>query len=137
MKRVLLLFAMVVATVVSATAQNEYFGQPVVFKLASGDSLVAEMSLLGLQPRVENGEIVWFVNQRHDNAVKNVKSINIRSYKQAEAMARQALVKFYKAMDGDHWTNNTNWCSNKPLDEWFGVSMSDRSYVWNLDLRKI
>ena len=135
MKRVLLLFAMVVATVVSATAQNEYFGQPVVFKLASGDSLIAEMSLLGLQPRVENGEIVWFVNSRHDYAVKNVKSINLRPYKQAETMARQALIKFYKAMDGDHWTNNTNWCSSKPLDEWFGVSMSDRSHVWNLDLR--
>lgn len=135
MKRVLLLFAMVAATVVSANAQNEYFGQPLVFKLASGDSLIAEMSVLGLKPRVENGEIVWNLHGRQDFVVKDVKSINLRPHKQAEAMARQALIKFYKAMDGDHWTNNTNWCSNKPLDEWFGVSMSDRSYVWTLNLK--
>ena len=135
MKRVLLLFAMVASTFVSAIAQNEYFGQPLVFKLASGDSLIAEMSVLGLKPRVENGEIVWILDGRQDLVVKDVKSINLRPHEQSMEMARQALIKFYKAMDGDHWTNNTNWCSNKPLDEWFGVSTSDRSYVWNLDLK--
>ena len=39
-----------------------------------------------------------------------------------EAIDRAALIDFYKATDGDNWTNNENWCSDKPLDEWFGVS---------------
>lgn len=38
---------------------------------------------------------------------------------------REALVAFYKAMDGDHWKNNTNWCSDKPLNEWYGVGTTD------------
>ena len=34
---------------------------------------------------------------------------------------REALIAFYKALDGDNWTNNTNWCSDKPLSEWEGI----------------
>lgn len=33
---------------------------------------------------------------------------------------RSALVALYEATDGDNWTNNTNWCSDKPIDEWYG-----------------
>lgn len=35
---------------------------------------------------------------------------------------RQALIAFYKATDGDNWNDNTNWCTDKPLSEWKGVS---------------
>lgn len=31
------------------------------------------------------------------------------------------LTLFYESANGDHWINNTNWCSNKPISEWFGV----------------
>ena len=34
---------------------------------------------------------------------------------------REALIAIYKALDGDNWRNNENWCSDKPLDEWAGV----------------
>jgi len=34
---------------------------------------------------------------------------------------RNALIAIYKALDGDNWTNNTNWCSDKPVSEWEGV----------------
>ena len=37
---------------------------------------------------------------------------------------REALIAFYKATGGDNWTNNTNWCSDKPVNEWFGVTAS-------------
>lgn len=46
---------------------------------------------------------------------------------------REALIEFYKATDGDHWKNNTNWCSDKPLDEWYGVRTSV-GCVYNLQL---
>ncbi len=35
---------------------------------------------------------------------------------------RDVLIAFYKATGGDNWTNNTNWCSDKPLSEWYGVT---------------
>ena len=33
------------------------------------------------------------------------------------------LVALYDATNGDNWTNNDNWCTDKPLSEWYGVTM--------------
>ena len=38
-----------------------------------------------------------------------------------QKVEREALIAFYHATDGDHWKDNTNWCSDKPLNEWYGV----------------
>ncbi|MBQ8484105.1 MAG: hypothetical protein IJ504_07380 [Bacteroidales bacterium] len=37
---------------------------------------------------------------------------------------RSALIDLYNATDGDNWKNNENWCSDKPLSEWYGVRMN-------------
>lgn len=37
------------------------------------------------------------------------------------ALEREALIAIYNALDGDNWTNNENWCSDKPVGEWYGV----------------
>lgn len=34
---------------------------------------------------------------------------------------REALIAFYNALDGPHWKNNTNWCSDQPVGTWYGV----------------
>ena len=47
---------------------------------------------------------------------------------------RQALIEFYKATNGDNWVNNTNWCSDKPVGEWYGVSVDGQGRVSNLRL---
>ena len=39
-----------------------------------------------------------------------------------EAIERAALTEFYSVAGGDSWVNNTNWCSDRPLNEWFGIS---------------
>ena len=52
----------------------------------------------------------------------DLKSIDFYTPEQSLASARQALVDFYNATDGDHWKINTNWCSDKPIDEWYGVT---------------
>ena len=39
-----------------------------------------------------------------------------------DSVQRAALVAFYKATDGDNWKDNTNWLSDKPLNEWYGVT---------------
>ena len=33
------------------------------------------------------------------------------------------MIEFYKATNGDNWKNNTNWCSDKPLNEWYGINV--------------
>ncbi|WP_367278180.1 hypothetical protein [uncultured Bacteroides sp.] len=41
-----------------------------------------------------------------------------------EQQEREALIAFYEATGGSQWTDNTNWCSDKPVSEWYGVSTS-------------
>ena len=40
----------------------------------------------------------------------------------------------YEATDGDNWENNTHWLSDKPLDEWFGVTTDENGRVIRLQL---
>ena len=48
-------------------------------------------------------------------------------------LEREALIALYKATNGDNWTNNTNWCSDKPISEWYGITVQDGE-LW-IDLR--
>ena len=41
------------------------------------------------------------------------------------AADRTALEAIYRATGGDDWTNNTNWLSNAPLEDWYGVEVTD------------
>lgn len=43
-----------------------------------------------------------------------------------EDAIREMLIKFYHDTGGDNWTRNDNWCSDKPIDEWYGVDYYDR-----------
>ena len=47
---------------------------------------------------------------------------------------RAALVVFYEATGGRHWTQNTNWLSDRPIDEWYGVTVDDDERVTRLVL---
>ncbi len=47
---------------------------------------------------------------------------------------RAALEALYWATDGDNWTNNTNWLTDQPLDQWHGVTTNPDGRVTILDL---
>ncbi len=38
---------------------------------------------------------------------------------------RAALEALYHATGGDDWTDNTNWLSDEPLEEWYGLGIRD------------
>ena len=44
-----------------------------------------------------------------------------------------ALVAIYDATDGDNWNNNTNWKSQEPIGDWYGVTVENGA-VTELDL---
>ena len=39
---------------------------------------------------------------------------------------REVLVQLFNSLDGENWTNNTNWLTERPIREWYGV-ISDAS----------
>ena len=49
---------------------------------------------------------------------------------------RDALIALYDATDGDNWTTNTNWKSDKPLGEWYGVTTNTEGRVTALRLSR-
>lgn len=34
---------------------------------------------------------------------------------------REILEAFYRSADGDNWSRHDNWCTDKPLNEWYGI----------------
>ena len=49
---------------------------------------------------------------------------------------RKALIAFYNATGGDNWTNNENWCSDKPVGEWYGIDVNEKGAVVNISLSR-
>ena len=47
---------------------------------------------------------------------------------------RAALVALYNATDGPNWVDNTNWLTDAPLGEWYGVDTNAAGRVVRLDL---
>ena len=47
---------------------------------------------------------------------------------------RAALVALYTATDGPNWVDNTNWLTNAPLGEWYGVETDASGRVVGLEL---
>ena len=45
-----------------------------------------------------------------------------------------ALEALYIATNGANWTNNTNWLSDRPLDEWHGITTNRDGTTIQLDL---
>lgn len=105
-------------------AQKNFDGQHVNIKCMTGDSIQYDLSLAydRFKPVVQDGKIVWQFKGRADFSLENVESVDFRSFEYDERESRKALIEFYKAMDGDHWTRNDNWCSDKPIWEWYGIN---------------
>ena len=46
-----------------------------------------------------------------------------------------ALGALYSLTNGPNWTDDTNWLTDAPVDDWFGVDTDDSGRVTRLDLR--
>ncbi len=45
-----------------------------------------------------------------------------------------ALVAFYNSTNGSSWTDHTNWLTDKPIDQWVGVTLNVAGRVIDLSL---
>ncbi len=144
----MLLFALLPFT--GWAQQKNYDGQHVSIKKTTGDSIQYDISwnrLDNFRPVIRNGKIVWSFNgwkdKRIDKEVKkdvleeffsldNVESIDFRSKEFDEVEVRKALIEFYNEMDGDNWPEEykTNWCSDKPIWEWYGINGDMNQVPW-------
>ena len=119
-----------------------YYGQHVSMKRTTGDSIQYDISKSGqFRPVVRDGKVVWSfqnwvqkegtdeIELKEKFALDNVESIDFRSKEYDETEVRKALIEFYNAMDGPNWTHQENWCSDKPIWEWYGVNGCDENNI--------
>ncbi len=87
---------------------------------ASADTAIAAVDSTGLVTTVDYGtvEITATSDSLADTARVEI------VFKLSN---RQVLDSLYRLTGGDDWTDTTNWLSDKPLDEWYGVETSDSS----------
>ncbi len=52
----------------------------------------------------------------------------------AQSPDRAALEALYRATNGPDWTNNTNWLTDQPINQWHGVTTSADGRVTHLHL---
>ena len=72
-----------------------------------------------------------------DNAVAKGSVLNNtwgHGFAQLPSPDREALVAFYNATGGAHWTDNTNWLTNAPVGQWYGVTTDANGWVTELNL---
>ena len=93
----------------------------------SSDEAVATVSAQGLVTAVKNGVT-------RITAESGMVSDSIEVTVRATSADRETLTMIYNAMSGADWTNNTNWLSDKHVDEWYGVNTDENGRVKTLNL---
>lgn len=61
--------------------------------------------------------------------------IDVDEHQLQLAKERTALEGLYEALDGNNWWSKENWCSDKPISEWVGISVNREGYVIGINLR--
>ena len=95
----------------------------------SDNESVATVSEKGVVTGVAEGTTTIIVNVGEKSATCQV-TVKPSIYE----MERSALIEFYQALDGDHWKDNTNWCSDKPVFQWYGVRTDSKGRVSWIEL---
>lgn len=89
---------------------------------SSSDEAIATVDGQGLVAAVGSGTAQ--ITARSE-AVSSVSSVTVKG----AGLDRETLTVLYHATNGDEWTNNDNWLSDEPLDNWYGVTTDDSGEV--------
>lgn len=101
------------------------------FDVSVSDEWIQQIGTRGLVDTGLNFTILENTERKEREGTITVKDKNsdkqqIVTVKQTTTdLEREALIALYKATNGEHWTNNDNWCSDKPITEWYGVHKDD------------
>ena len=95
---------------------------------ASADTRVARVDTAGLVTARSSG--VTMVTATYDTVTTGVAEVAVK----LSGSDRVALEAFYRATGGDDWNDNTNWLSDEPLGDWYGVAGDGIGRVIYLEL---
>ena len=110
-------------------------GDTLLFVARSSDPTVAAIAVEGAVLRVHarvpgQAEVSVVVRDPRELEVQDAFAVSVSA-----SLDREVLVAFYEATDGPNWKDNTNWLTDAPLGEWYGVSVNGEGRVVGLELR--
>ena len=111
------------------TDQNGHAISDATVTWASRDTTVATVSatgVIGVVTPVSDGSTVV---EASVGAVAGTAPVTVQ-------VTRAVLLKFYEALDGPGWTDNTNWGTDAPLGTWHGVETDSEGRVTGLRMRE-
>ena len=83
----------------------------------------------------EMAELREEVRQLREQLRASSRAPNVSPTQPAPTKTDEDILRIlYEATNGDGWKNNENWMSDKPLNEWRGVSTDDNGRVTELSL---
>lgn len=44
-------------------------------------------------------------------------------------LLREQLIRFYQSTGGDNWYHNDNWCTDAPIEEWYGIGVAPNGFL--------
>ena len=108
--------------------------EPTPFYIVLPPGTYAEFTVIVMSA---DGEVMTKVS--HDlvinrSMVRPVSDVEFVPDKTVDDGDREALIAFYNATDGPNWKDNTNWCSDEPLDTWYGVTTDSEGRVTRISL---
>ena len=123
----LVAFGDTVRLVAEATDANGHGVAAVTeFVWSSSDTLVARVDDSGLVTGVDEGTATITATEGDYSGLAEITTV--------ENSDRAALVALYETTDGPNWTDNTNWLTDTPLGEWYGVETDASGRVVALSL---
>ena len=158
MKKLIFVLTFALLPLVGWAQQQNYYGQHVSIKQTTGDSVQYDIATSAqFKPVIKEGKVVWsfqnWVDKENSQnneielkemfTINNVESFDFRSFEYDNREVRKALIEFYQAMDGDNWPEKykENWCSDKPIWEWYGVNqvggVTKLPWVSTLDVQSL
>ncbi len=99
---------------------------------SSGDPVVATVNDSGLVTAFSSGTARIIATS---GSVSAFATIHVDLRGTGPAIDKAVLIAFYNATGGPNWTNHSNWVSNIPLGNWYGVITDADGRVSELRLR--
>lgn len=96
------------------------------FTWSSSDANIATVESTGLVTAIGEGRATIKATA---NGGEGSSKIVIVDAARAAGTDRAALIALYAATDGPHWKNDSNWLTDAPLRQWYGVSAVDGRVV--------
>jgi len=111
--------------VAEAYDENGHAVQGATFTWSSSNVAVATVDPAGLVGGIAEGTATMTANAGDASGTSDITVVN---------PDRAALIALYEATDGQNWRGNTNWLTDKPLGEWYGVDTDADDRVVRLNL---